>query len=228
MTAATEGARFASRRHRVALERRDGAPVVRKTYADAEAARRERSAYERLVPLGIRVPVPLGWETPTGDDRDGGPPDLVLPYVDGPTALDLLEAQEAGAPDAPRDLSPWRALAAWCAEFHQRSGLALGDPNLRNFLRETSTGRWFGIDFEDCAAGDAADDFGALLAFVVTYDPARTPWKQAVAAAMREAYAERTGVSAECLLARQADGERALAERRRLRAAQDGPLPLAN
>lgn len=220
MEAPAEGTRFASRRHRVVLERRDGAAVVRKTYADAEAARREQAAYERLVPLGIRVPVPLGRETPGGGARDGAPPDLVLPYVAGPTALALLEAQEAGAPDAPRDLSPWRALAAWCADFHQRSGLALGDPNLRNFLHEASTGSWYGIDFEDCAAGDPADDIGALLAFVVTYDPARTPWKREVAAAIRDAYAERTGVPAEHLLERQAARERALAERRNLRAAK--------
>lgn len=204
-----EGTRFESRRHRVVREDRDGIPVVRKTYADAEAARREREAYDVLTAHGIRVPAPLAW----------GPRDLVLPLVPGVTAADLLASQDARPPDAPRDIAPWRALAAWVADLHARTGLTLGDPNLRNFLYDDRTGDWTGVDFEDCAAGDPVDDVAELLAHVMLLDPPRTPWKEAVATAMRERYAERSGWSADEVRERQSDREAALAARRAARRA---------
>jgi hypothetical protein len=71
-------------------------------------------------------------------------------------------------------------IARWLDGFYkameQITGrrIILWDINLRNFLVGY---KLYGIDFEECREGAYEEDLGRLLAFIVTYAPAFTPYK---------------------------------------------------
>ena len=169
--------RFFSRRNKVALLEKDGVEFVRKVYEDFDSAQRERDCYALLLNRKVSVPTLL-YE---------GPKELHLTYIRGITALELLDRQEA---ECRPDMEPWRMLTVWCCDFYRKSGLVLGDPNLRNFILESDSVRWFGVDFECCEIGDPSRDFAELLAFLLCYSPENTPLKQRISNEMRSVFSK--------------------------------------
>jgi len=169
--------RFFSRRNKVTLCEKNGVCCVRKIYEDSESAQRERNCYTLLLSKNISVPTPL-FE---------GPKELHLTYIRGMTALELLEKQEEECFPC---IEPWHMLTVWCCDFYRESGLVLGDPNLRNFIMESDSGRWFGVDFECCKIGDYGQDFARLLAFILCYSPENTPLKQRISDEMKNIFSK--------------------------------------
>jgi len=55
-----------------------------------------------------------------------------------------------------------------------------GDVNCRNFLL-ADDGILYGVDFETLPEGKRETDVGVLCAYILTYDPARSPLKKQMA-----------------------------------------------
>ena len=196
--------KFQSRRNDVTLTAVNGEALVRKRFSDEKLAEKENECYELFEKLGLRVPKRLGFERG----------ELRLEYIEGKTALELLETQER---EGAAELSPWRELTRWCCAFYEKTGLCLCDPNLRNFLLDAKSGRWYGIDFERCEKGDRDADFALLLAFTSLYRPENTALRREITDEMRKIFSAETGADGEKLKRLQRSAEAELAARRKAR-----------
>jgi tRNA A-37 threonylcarbamoyl transferase component Bud32 len=103
---------------------------------------------------------------------------MLIKYIKGRTMLDILIDFEAGKNDPE---NTFYSVINIMNDFYKYSsdikgkGYILRDINLRNFIY--SDDRIWRIDFEDCSEGRVEEDFGRLLAFILTYDPVFTEWK---------------------------------------------------
>lgn len=168
---------FFSRRNNVTLQEKNGVCFVQKIYEDLDSAQRERDCYALLLNRKVIVPTPL-YE---------GLNELHLTYIRGMTALELLDGQETESLPC---IEHWHTLTAWCCDFYRKSGLVLGDPNLRNFIIESDSGNWFGVDFECCGIGNPGENFAKLLAFLLCYSPEGTSLKQRISEEMRNVFSK--------------------------------------
>ena len=108
---------------------------------------------------------------------------IILEYIKGPTLIDVMTDAEyiAGQKfDYVNSRGMALHIARWLYNFYKAMeqvtgrSIILWDINLRNFLVGY---KLYGIDFEDCREGAYEEDLGRLLAFIVTYAPAFTPYK---------------------------------------------------
>ena len=172
---------FTSKRNEVFLAQTGSSLCVVKRFADREDAKREREIYSLLSESSLLTAKLL-----FADECE-----LRLSYIEGTNFTELLEQQEeAGA----ADFAPWEALAGWLDCFHKRTGLVMGDCNLRNFICGTD-GRAFGLDFEECCEGSFLTMASSVCAFVQLYHPEKTPLKLSVSDFLQGKFAEYTGIS---------------------------------
>ncbi len=160
---------FESKRNQVELVKMGSGLAVRKTFRLLSDYENELAVYRRLSGYAVAAPAVL--------DAHGGI--LLLSYIKGITALDLLEQQESAGV---ADYAPWQMLSRWITAFWRQTGLCPADANLRNYLYVPLENKCYGVDFESCAAGDAADTAASLIAYLLSYAPADTAFKRKIAA----------------------------------------------
>jgi Ser/Thr protein kinase RdoA (MazF antagonist) len=166
------GRQFRSRKNRVYLSLYDDEPVVVKELSDSEKASKEHAILSMCVAGGVPVPRPLAV---LGNA-------LVLEYIEGGTAADLLDSMwiKGATPsaDVPAALAgAAAALGEWLAEFHKVSEfrIARGDANMRNFIMRGHA--VVGVDFEECRESDVISDLGQMCSSVLSMNPMFTDEK---------------------------------------------------
>lgn len=102
---------------------------------------------------------------------------LCMQYIPGKTLLQCLE-------NAEEQKRPYEEYIDLFLRFLQdvytaNSGQIYGDVNLRNFIL-TKGGLW-GVDLEESCKGSISTDIGKAAAFILTYRPAGTEYKQKTA-----------------------------------------------
>ena len=183
---------------------------VRKDFGEnREGYRTELAMSELLAGAGVPVAPILRAEEPVITYRwlEGGPlADLLDEAEEDPGRMALLRG-------ALRTLCGW--LEAYYAAVRSSGGgvRVLGDAHLRNFLL-LEDGGVAGVDFECCRPGRPEEDVARLAAFTLTYDPARTPGKQELAALLCRECQNRLGLD-EALLEQKITEELAGIARRR-------------
>ncbi|MDW7676772.1 MAG: hypothetical protein SCK57_03845 [Bacillota bacterium] len=155
--------------------------LVLKTCRHPERMKQEAELVNALHKEGVAVPR-LFYQ---GENH------LVFEYIDGLTLCDLFQDQEAALHGETLLSADTRqaigSLVQWLWAFYRAGRVITGrtllmkDVNLRNFLLAE---RLYGVDFEDCSTGQIEEDVGRLCAYVLTYDPIGTAWKQLAAAAL--------------------------------------------
>ncbi len=108
---------------------------------------------------------------------------LILNYLSGETLCAYLERQEKLGMEI-QGLTPiLKQFYQWLQSFYQvaqsLNNCILGDVNLKNFILHQN-GQIYGIDFEECTPGEIEMDVGKICAFVLTYFPEYTTWKEAL------------------------------------------------
>jgi predicted Ser/Thr protein kinase len=170
---------FNSKKNRVYLVRADieGAGekrfVLKQYKGRRNSISREADILAELYKRGVGVP----------ELYYRGAKSIAMEYVKGPTLIDVMTDAEymAGQKfDYINAKGMASHIARWLGNFYKAmekttgKGIILWDINLRNFLVGY---KLYGIDFEDCREGAYEEDLGRLLAFIVTYAPAFTPYK---------------------------------------------------
>jgi len=158
--------RFASKQNDVTLVRWGDPPrlCVAKRFVDRARLEKELRISERIRESGLRAPAVLGRSEDT----------VLYEYVEGRTLCALLDEAEASG-DGSGVLFALGLLCEWLGAFHAATGAAFYDINLRNFVLHG--GAVYGFDYEDAREGAMEEDYGRLLAFVLTYDSAFTGLK---------------------------------------------------
>jgi hypothetical protein len=116
---------------------------------------------------------------------------LSLEYIHGHLLLEKLEETEnASEPFLPYLI----ALIDFFEHFYDAlPGHVYGDINLRNFI--LAEDGLYGIDLEETRRGKIAVDIGKTAAYLLTYDPANTPYKKEIADFFIGHSAERFSIS---------------------------------
>ncbi len=161
--------RFYSRRnevHHIRARRDDGScfDFVFKRYVTGDVG----TEYNCLCLLkGIHIPSVLA----------KGESALALEYIKGPLLLEKLEETEkAGEPFC----FYVDMLIDYLERFYRAlPGYIYGDINLRNFI--IAQDGLYGVDLEMVSKGQIAVDIGKAAAYLLTYSPAYTPYKKAIA-----------------------------------------------
>ncbi|HWQ29810.1 MAG TPA: phosphotransferase, partial [Negativicutes bacterium] len=176
---------FRSKRNRVCLVKlRDdpqGRLAVLKEYR-SEARELPELEYQNLKRLrenGILVPEVIG-------KADGS---LLLEHIPGITAAELAEGLDTGE---------WlEGLALWLSRLHSirtdKGSLLKGDTNLRNFIY--SSGKIYGLDFEEEEYGDPRKDLGNLCFFILTDTPSFRREKYEMTRKLLRSYEKYSGTS---------------------------------
>lgn len=106
---------------------------------------------------------------------------LITDFVRGGTLLEYMLSRETENKDIRLDRpNPLAAACKMINDFYSISKeitgyrCVFGDVNLRNFITGSTLYR---IDLEDWGKGNLSGDFGKLIAFILTYDPAFSEWK---------------------------------------------------
>lgn len=171
--------RFPSKKNsvfKVSLDTMAGPVVaVLKVFSTTIAKDKEVVLLDKLSQQGLPVPPLLAV----------GHQQILIEHIAGDTLLQILETAEAGGMGCmPKIWSGMQELLAWLEQYYQitkvlfKRNYMLGDINLRNFILGH---RLYGFDFEDSGPGDKEDDLGRLCAFLLTYQPAFTPFKRTLA-----------------------------------------------
>lgn len=161
--------KYFSRRNKVYLvrgERQDGAGVefVYKEYVAGDIERE----YEYLQKLkGLPVPAVMA----------RGERSLALSCIAGKTMLERLEEAESSGAELESCID---GLLDFLHRFYSAlPGRIYGDVNLRNFI-VTHEGV-YGVDVEEAGPGDICSDIGRAAAFLLTYRPSFTDYKNKAA-----------------------------------------------
>ncbi len=179
--------RFKSRQNEVTLVRWGEPPrlCVAKRFVDRTRLEKELRIGERIRESGLKAPAMLGRSEDT----------VLYEYVEGRTLCALLDEAEASG-DGAAVLIALGLLCEWLGAFHAATGAAFFFIILRNFVLQG--GAVYGFDYEDAREGAIEEDYGRLLAFVLTYDPAFTGLKlglgRRLLPGMSEGGAEKDGV----------------------------------
>jgi tRNA A-37 threonylcarbamoyl transferase component Bud32 len=197
---------FFSRRNQVWLE--DGFVYKRILPDDdrADTARLAEIESENLLRLsagGVFVPRPISLNGSL----------LTMEYIEGITLTEAIELGEIGAYS---DGMLVKLIAGWFSSFYAAlpEGVCRGDVNCRNFIL-TSDGRLCGVDFEKLPFGRREADLGRLTAFILTYEPSRTAYKQRLTQGLTKHFTELFGLDPALVLC---ERERELDSIRRRRA----------
>lgn len=155
---------FFSRRNQIYPVLWQGKSAVEKHFSSLEDWQREDALYTLLKDL---LPLPEVLERRPGC--------LTLAYCPSLTFLAVLEEQELSGFSP----LPWQALAAWLKRCSALCGQLPLDGNLRNFLWD---GRQvLGLDLESFHAVSLTECGAAVIAALLTYEPAETSVKQRAA-----------------------------------------------
>ena len=152
---------------------------------------------------------------------------IAMEYINSPTLIDVMTDAEyvAGQKfDYINAKGMASHIAKWLDNFYKamekKTGkrIILWDINLRNFLVGY---KLYGIDFEDCREGAYEEDLGRLLAFIVTYAPAFTPYKIEFAKEVYNALGGRLVLDRDRVMAETAEEFNAIRERRGMEIPED-------
>ena len=146
----------------------EGGTVIRKTYADAACMEKEKEVYRLLA----GTPLPHSEVLRTEKDC------ILLQPLHGETFSDLLERREKEDSSGKEAFRPWKKLSAWIVSFCRLTGLTLTDCNLRNFLYDAAEDTVYGVDFEECAPGTAADALARLCAHILLHGAGESEFKR--------------------------------------------------
>lgn len=155
---------FYSKRNQIYPRVDNSEAVVEKHFHSLCDWEKEVAAYELLEG---KLPVP-----PVMKCR---PCYLEMRYCAFPTILRVLEGQEREG----FHVAPWHRLARWLSDCYSITGMLPSDPNLRNFLWDQTHQTIYGLDFESFDSVTPEECGAALIAYLLSYDPANTEVKQA-------------------------------------------------
>jgi tRNA A-37 threonylcarbamoyl transferase component Bud32 len=164
---------FVSRKNNVVKIVKDGNTHVVKVFV-GERLPLSQKEYDMLVACtsrGLSVPTPLRIS-------DGM---VMMSFVDGVNAGDVFDSISSGSSpnwsESKEALSLVNGLSSWLASFHRAFEWKTrrGDSILRNFI--VSSGRVYGIDFEESRPGDPLADLGEACAWALSTDPMFTSQK---------------------------------------------------
>ncbi|MFZ5969085.1 MAG: RIO1 family regulatory kinase/ATPase [Bacillota bacterium] len=150
---------------------------VIKVYNDnRDALYKEVQMLRKLKEYGMNVPVVHF----VGEDY------LIMEYINGNTLLEIISHLEEGKRINHNgrlittsclvvEICKWLKSFYEAAKDFSREDVIFGDTHLRNFILADQL---YGIDFENCTIGKGESDCGKMCAYILTYAPAFTPWKQ--------------------------------------------------
>lgn len=193
---------YRSRRNRVCLLRTSKGLAVQKNYPQPERCAGERRVYELLEGSGL----------PHAALLDSGENWLWLSPLPGKELLTVLEEQESTG-RIRREF--WERLVGWLIRFHEITGLAMTDVNLRNFLYDPEADMLCGVDFEECGEGDLPRTIGLLAAYIRNYAPEHTPIKGETAECVLQEFAKKWNFPMEALRLEAQEQEKILLNRRK-------------
>lgn len=128
-----------------------------------------------LLEIELSMLTRLGYE----NCRRISPFTLERNYICGETALELFSRRERESilfSEDDRELC--RALMCCLSHFYSTcNGFCINDMNLGNFVYSHSERRFHCIDLELCSEGEIKCDIGNLLAYISSYEPAETAYK---------------------------------------------------
>jgi tRNA A-37 threonylcarbamoyl transferase component Bud32 len=214
---------FVSKKNKVHLVRAilgDGSTrsfVVKEYLDNHHSIQREADILEGLYREGISVPR-LYYR---------GEGSIVMEYIKGSALLDVMTDAEYIAREGidyinvkgiSSHVSRWLEVFYKVAERITGEKTILWDINLRNFLVGY---KLYGIDFEDCRKGAVEEDMGRLMAYIVTYEPAFTPFKIQFAREVYSALAIRVPLDSDRVMAEMEKEFDAIRERRGMKVPGD-------
>jgi Ser/Thr protein kinase RdoA (MazF antagonist) len=216
--------KFKSRKNDVYLVRamnRDGSSMeyVHKIFRSDEAASKEARLLKELRKNGLYVPAVYYTDKSC----------LIMEYIRGSTLCDkIFDIEKAADKEEVRSEEAAgiiiHELCYWLKSFYtyvkgtDKSRLILGDVNLRNFIFD---GRVCGIDFEEVKTGLVEEDIGRMCAFLLTYNPAFTPWKRRFAVSLLERLSKEINIDRSIVEAEFKKELYSIAERRGLLISRD-------
>jgi hypothetical protein len=181
--------RFESKQNDVSLVIGEGLPClcVAKRFSDKAKQQKELELNECIRASGLEAPKVLGRSNDT----------VLYEYIEGKTLCALLD--EAETMDCETEALPvCFRLCDWLKAFRSATGMIFFDINLRNFI--CSRGVLYGFDYEDARDGKSETDFGRLLAFILTYDPAFSILKLRLCRCLLRYMCEDAGIEKEAVL----------------------------
>lgn len=152
--------KFVSKKNNVFLNE-NSEEIIIKEFTDSERQQRELGIYE-IINGKLFTPKILKCSQNI----------VEIEYIHGDTMLDMLMDAE------PKNIDIKEAfikLFNWLKRFKEITGKRFFDINLRNFIY--CEGEICGIDFEDASEGSYLEDFGKVLAYILTYGPEFTDYK---------------------------------------------------
>lgn len=185
-------ARFPSRRNQVFTVRSNykQEQAVLKKFNSSDNLKKELLMMFLLRESGIPVPQVLSFSADS----------ILTEHIEAPTLYEYLDRAEFQGEIIDSDfLKAWmrQMRILYSTAYIKASGIALHDVNLRNFLiRENNV---IFLDFEEAGPGSIIDDLAGIIAFILTYDPVFTGWKQELACRLAEIIRNEFAVSSDSL-----------------------------
>ena len=195
---------YKSRRNSAALVQTEQGHVVVKTFREEETFQKELQIYRLLQDTDLPCAQVIRTEDKT----------LVLTQLPGQDLVECLQQQEKNG--VPR-WDVWEKLVSWLMAFHRHTGLVMTDVNLRNFLYDEKTKTLYGLDFEECAAGSMMLPAAAIGAFIRTYSPENTPFKQKISQYVLNLFASSCSLETDALYRESGRQEEIILQRRKNR-----------
>lgn len=164
-----------SKRNIVMMEIRKDTCIVRKEFKTLDALKKEINIY-MTIQNRVNVPDIIGRQKNT----------LLLSYIHGRTALEILEEQECIFQQKKEnvDWQIWDSLLAYLFLFYSEmnwqahESMCLVDLNLRHFIYEEEEQIFYGVDFEHCHEGERERDIANLIANILMHRPEHTEYKE--------------------------------------------------
>lgn len=152
---------FKSRKNKVFLVEDNGVSRVLKYFNSPEILQKELHIINNITHANIACVKPVKSNESA----------ILYEYVIGFNLCELLEKAEDGTCSV--DIFPvFIDLITWLYNFHKATGSIFNDINLRNFIY--SNEKIVACDFEDSDIGCLEQDYGRLIAYILTYDPMYT------------------------------------------------------
>lgn len=166
-----------SKRNIVMMEIRKDTSIVRKEFKTLDALKKELSIYTSIQNR-VKVPEILGRQKNT----------LLLSYIHGKTALEILEEQERIYQQEKENINwrIWDSLLDYIFLFYSemnrqaQESMCFVELNLENFIYEEEEQNFYGVDFGHCQGGERECDFANLLTHILMHRPAQTEYKEAL------------------------------------------------
>ena len=165
------------------MEMRKDTCIVRKEFKTLDALKKEINIY---ITIRNRVSVPdiIGRQQNT----------LLLSYIHGRTALEILEEQEHIYQQRKEDVDwqIWDCLLEYLFLFYSEmnwqahESTCLGDLNLNNFIYEEEEQVFYGVDFAHCHEGEREHDIANLVSNILMHRPEHSEYKERLAAYLIE------------------------------------------